>query len=290
MDGRRLGKWCVFGCLIAVAVGCNRSAQQGPWGQPPKDALPVTGVPMPSNAKSMWGGGSSAPNIPVEVAPEVSKKPASADARVAFANVQLDAAFDEKTAPGSREALLDTARQGYQKALKQEPKNKAALLGMAQFYARVGEREKAIEAYKKYLTIYPNDAAVAHEVAITYARWKDFPSAVTWCEHSLKLDPENRTTKKTMGFCLARAGRWDEAFAVLCQIMPEAQARHNLAGLLDHMGHTDASRIQLQLAMQADPTFAPARDFLTELNNPSPPTDPNAANPVHAAGGVPPGQ
>ncbi len=74
--------------------------------------------------------------------------------------------------------------------------------------------------------------------------------------------------KKSKGFCLARAGKWDEAFATLCQIMPEAQARHNLAGLLDHMGHPDASKQQLQLAVQADPGYAPARDFLTEMTNP----------------------
>ncbi|MCI0704031.1 MAG: tetratricopeptide repeat protein, partial [Planctomycetia bacterium] len=281
MDGRRFRKWCVFGCLVVAATGCNRNSQQGPLGQMPQDTLPVTGVPMQNHSKSLWNS-SKQPNVtvPIEMAPEVSKKPPSAETLVALADTQLEAAFDERTVPGSREALLDKARLGYQKALKLEPKNKVALLGIARFYAKAGEREKAIEAYKKYLTKFPKDADVAHEVAIMYARWKDFAGAVSWCEHALKLDPENRAVKKTLGFCLARAGKWEEGFVVLCQIMPEAQARHNLAGLLDHMGHHDASKMQLQLAVKADPNYAPARDFLAELDNPQPVTDPNPVRPA----------
>ncbi len=275
MDGRYCFKWFALCCVLAGAVGCRNTSQPpSPFGQMPNTNTPSG--PMAS-VKSMWTGtGSNThPTVPVEVAPDVSKKPASADAIVAISDVRLDAAFDEKTAPGSKEAMLDLAREGYQKALKQEPKNKNALLGIARFYAKIGEKEKAIEAYKKYLTAYPSDANAALEIAIAHARWKDWAGACAWSEFALKIDPENRNVKKTLGFCQARAGKWDEAFATLCQIMPEAQARHNLAGLLDHMGHADASKQQLQLAVKADPNFAPARDFLAELDQPRALADPN---------------
>ena len=210
--------------------------------------------------------------MPVELVRRPSKKPASADTLAAIANTQVEAAFDEKTAAGSKEGLLDLARKGYQKALKQDPKCKTALLGLAGLYARMGDRDKAVEMYKKYLTLYPKDADVAHEVALAHARWKDWNGAVAWCEYALKIDPENRAVKKTLGFSLAFAGQWDDGFAVLCQIMPEAQVRHNLAGLLDQMGHPDAAKVQLQLAVKADPNYAPAQGFLAELDQPH---DPN---------------
>ena len=265
----------MLGCLLAAALGCNRNAKQqnliGPMPDSPA-AQQMVNMPANGSSRSFWGGNSNnTPSIPVEVATD-SKKPASPEALAAIAAVRLDAAFDEKTVPGSKEGLLDLARAGYQKALQQDPKNKAALRGMAQFYARLGDREKSLEMYKKYLTLYPKDAEVAHEVATAHARWKDWTGAVAWCEFALKIDPENRTVKKTLGFCLARAGKWDEAFAALCQIMPEAQARHNLAGLLDHMGHAEASKVQLQLAVKADPNYAPAVGFLAELDLPR---DPN---------------
>lgn len=274
MDGRMFRKWCVLGCLAATAVTGCKSKQQSNLIGPMPDTGSSQMVNMPlTKSKSLFGS-NNGPSMPVEVAPAEanSKKPPSAATHVAIADTRLEAAFDDRTEPGSKERLLDQARAGYQKALQQEPKSKDAIRGMARYYARVGDRDKTVEMYKKYLTLYP-EAAVAQEVAVAHARWKDMNGAVAWCEYALKIDPENRDAKKTMGFCLARAGKWDEAFTVLCQVMPEERARHNLAGLLDHMGHAEASKAQLQLSLKANPNFAPAAGFLAELEQPR---DPNA--------------
>src|SRR5258707_775714 len=114
MDGRFFRKWCVFGCLLAAGAGCKSKQQSliGPTGGEPTKLvnMPIGG----NNSRSLWGG-SHGPTMPVEVEPEVSKKPASAASLVAIADVQLDAAFDERTASGSKEGLLDSARNYYQK-------------------------------------------------------------------------------------------------------------------------------------------------------------------------------
>ncbi|HUR54328.1 MAG TPA: tetratricopeptide repeat protein, partial [Gemmataceae bacterium] len=178
----------------------------------------------------------------------------------------------------------------YQQALQADPKNKGALLGMARLYARIGEQERADEVYRKYLSLYPKDHAVVHEVAVVHGRWKDWAGAAAWCEAALKIDSENRDYRKTLGFCQARAGNWDGAFTTLSQLMPEAKARMNLAGMLDHMGQTDACKQQLQLAIQADPTFVAAREMLAELEQGGtlPPTTAEEANPIRQTGGSQP--
>lgn len=258
MDGRTFRRALLLGCFLAAGLGCNRQSKHAsPFGQMPDTGTKMVQMPL--------GGNSGGATMPVELVPPVTNKPASAETLVAIADVRLDAAFDEKTLPGSKEGLLDMARTGYQKALQQEPKSKAALLGNARYYSKLNEREKSVEMYKKYLALYPKDAEVAHECAVMHARWKDHAGATAWCEYGLRIDPENRSIKKTMGFCYALSGKWDDAFATLCQIMPEAQARHNLAGLLDHLGQPDASKLQLQLALKADPNFTPAAGFLNEL-------------------------
>jgi tetratricopeptide (TPR) repeat protein len=260
---------------MAAVLGCNRTPKQSPFGQMPD----TNGTQMLKMPSGKLFGNSTPPPVPVELAlPDAnSKKPLSAETLVTVADTQLDVALDEKKPCPDKEAMLDRARSGYQKALKMDPKGKAALRGMAQFYARTGDREKALEMYKKCLTLHP-DADLAHEVALTHARWKDLNGAVSWCEYALKIDPENRSVKKDLGFCLALVGKWDEAFHVLCQIMSEAQARTNLAGLLDQVGHHDACKIQLQLAVKADPNYAPAAEFLAELEQPLNP------NPIRQAG------
>jgi tetratricopeptide (TPR) repeat protein len=182
-----------------------------------------------------------------------------------LAQVQLDAAFAEETSPASRELLLDQARQGFQKALQQDPRNPTALLGLAHYHARLGERHKALEIFQRYLRYYPQDNQARYQLALVHAQWKDWEGAVRWCDEALRLDPESRSIRKTKGFCLARAGRYDEALATFLEIMPESLARYHLARVLEHMGHVDASRQQLQLALQADPNCEQARQFLTEL-------------------------
>ena len=281
MDGRLFRKWFLCGCLLAAAVGCNHKAkQQTLIGPMDADAAKYVNMPVPGPSKSFsfWGR-SHTPTVPVEVAPEVSKKAASASAIAALADVQVQAAFDSHTAPGSKEPLLDSARKRYQKALQQEPKNKPALLGMARYYAQLNERQQSVEWYKKYLTYYPTDANTAHEVAIAHARWKDWRGAVDWCRFTLQIDPENRDVKKTLGFCEAWLGDWDAALNTLCQIMDEAKARHNLAGLLRHMGYTDACKQQEELALRADPNYAPSAAILAELNQAD---NPNAIQTVGA--------
>lgn len=266
MDGRRLRKWwLISGCLFAGAMGCSRNHVQTPLGAP-DIAQPVSGISMTMPKKSFWGGSTPQQPVAVEMAEPSRKGPAKPDTHAVLANVQLEAAFDEKTAPSSREGLLDSARAGYQKALQQDPKNKVALLGLAKYYSRLGEREKTIEMYKKYLTAYPKDKEVAHEVAMAHAQWKDWAGAVAWCEFALKLDPENLTFRKTMAFCLARAGKWEEGFNVMCQVIPEAQARYLMARVLEHQNQPEACKTQLELAIKADPNFADAKEFLAELD------------------------
>jgi tetratricopeptide (TPR) repeat protein len=275
MAGRWIRKCSLTGCLVVGAIGCNRNSVQQ------VDAQPISGVAMTSsNSKNWWSG--STPQPAAEVVVEAPRKgPAKPETEVAFADVRMEAAFDEKTPEPNRAAFLDLARHGYQKALQQDPKNKAALLGLARYYSRINERERTLETYQKYLAIYPTDREVMHEVAVVFARWKDWGNSVAWCEKALKLDPENLTFRKTMAFCLARGGRWEDAFTVLLTLMPEAQARYNIARVLEHQNFPDATRQQLQLALKADPNHAEARDFLTELDQGTRPggaaeVDPNA--------------
>ncbi|MBN9522185.1 tetratricopeptide repeat protein [bacterium] len=290
MDGRRL-RWLVVGGLILGGVGCTRNTN------PPGFAPPTP----PQQSKSLFGGGqqvAAAPTpgmgptgggIPVEAAPprRPGQKGLLPDTETEFANTHVQVALGDPPPP-NKDEMLDMARHRYQRALKQDPKHKGALLGTARMYVKTGEREKAAEAFKKYVDVHPKDAAVHHEAAMACARFQDWTGATRWCEAALQLDPENRAYRKTLGFCQARAGRWDEAFTTMCRVMPEAQARYNMAAVLLHTNNPDACRAQLQLALQADPQHAAARDFIAELDE-THPTNPAAApNPIQTVGGTAP--
>jgi tetratricopeptide (TPR) repeat protein len=267
MDGRKARLVLLPACLFLGALGCSRKEVRTPFDQTfPSGTQPITGVPMTTAKKPFWGG-SNKPATPVQVATEPRKKgPPETDTIVAFADVQLEAALDEKTPPANRESLLDSARRGYQKALQQDPKSHRGLLGLARYYSRIGDTAKAVEMYKQYLTLYPTDKDVAHEVAMAHAKWKDWAGAVAWCQFTLKIDPENLAVRKTMAFCLARDNKWEKGFEVMLEVMPEAQARYLIARVLEHQNQPEKARLQVQMALNADPNFADAREFLMELD------------------------
>jgi tetratricopeptide (TPR) repeat protein len=288
MDGRRLS-WLVVGGLVAGA-GCTRNTN-------PPGFVPPS--PPPQASKSMFGGssppvasvpgmGPSGNGIPIEAAAPPRKsgqKGLLPDTETEFANTHVQVALGEPVPP-NKDEMLDMARTRYHRALKQDPKHKGALLGLARMYVQTGERDKAAEAFKKYVEVHPKDAAVFHEAGMACARFQDWAGAVAWCEAALRLDPENRAYRKTIGFCLARAGRWEDAYGAMSQVMPEAQARYNMARVLEHMNQPAASRAQVELALRADPQHAGSREFLAELDQGYPAAAPAAANPIQTVGGT----
>jgi tetratricopeptide (TPR) repeat protein len=274
MDGRRFRRWCLYGGLVLGAAGCHRDSYHDNFGMPKPGqtvgAITPKGGPVGNSMLASSGpavGQGPAAGAPVEMAPP--KRPPgkglSPNGEVALADVHVAAAFGDPP-PTNRDQLLDMARMRYQKALKEDPKNKDAMLGMARLYARLGDRDKALEMYKKCMSTYPKDHAVPHELALKYGQWNDWAGAASWCEAALKIDPENRTYRKTLGFCLARAGRWDDAYNTLRQVMPEAQTRYNLARVMEHLNFPEQSRQWTMLALQADPNYADAQDFLADLD------------------------
>lgn len=275
MDGRRFRRWWLLGGAV-VAVGCTRSTY--PTGAPTQMPAPgqAAGAVPAAGTAPLPGMTAPSPGLAAELPPAKPRKPGQGlrpETEVSLAQTHIQVALADPPPP-NRDELLDMARVRFGRALKQEPKNKSALLGVARMYARLGDREKALEAYKKYRKAHPKDADGVHDLAVAQARWGDWAAAVAGYEAALKLDPENRTYRKELGFCLARAGRVEEAVAALCQVMPEAQARYGVARALDDMQALDASREQLYLALRADPGYAPAREALADVGPPAAEAEP----------------
>jgi hypothetical protein len=119
-----------------------------------------------------------------------------------------------------------------------------------------------------------------------YARGKEWPAALESFGQAVQLDPDNKQYQKTYGFALARAGRSEEAYAALAHCMGEAEAHTNVARMLKHLQQRDACQWHLQLALRANPGYAPARDLLAELNGPPPVAAAQPARPEEPAGAV----
>ena len=176
------------------------------------------------------------------------------------------AANESERPQAERDGLRHQARQSYEKAIKVDPKYAPAYVALGESYMATGDRDLAQGYFKKATEIAPTDVSLWTELGAAQARCKDWPAAIASMTKATQLDPGNKSLEKNLGFTLARAGRYEEALNTLAKIMPEAEARYNVARMMQHNQQTDAADVQLQLSLKADPAFEPARALLAEHN------------------------
>jgi tetratricopeptide (TPR) repeat protein len=266
--GRRRNRWVAIGFLVAAATGCNRNATL-----PDQTNTPVPGDESKSfpEASKYFGQKPANPTAPPpeKVVVKTKRKPGEPlkpQTEIMLAETEIESAYAEGRNSVERDQLLDSARQRYQRALKSEPKNVDALLGLARLYTKTGDKDRAIETYRTAQKAFPKDHGLPHRMAGTQATFGDWDGAVESCRLALTMDPENRTYQKTLGFCLANAGKWDESFEIMARLMPEPEARYFIGRILYDQDKPAEARQQMEAAVRADPRYAVARQFLTDLD------------------------
>jgi tetratricopeptide (TPR) repeat protein len=287
MDGRRI-RTLIYSALAVgglTATGCRTA----------KQPLPAATLPVPGQHHSGFlGMGRSSPKFgpppeQVTVAKPL-RKPGTGmkvETEVIWADTQVESALLDGQPDDVRNKLLDDARGKYQRALAADPKNKAALVGLGRLYAKAGDRERSVQTYTQALHLDPKDHETAMKLAQAQAQFTDWGGACQSCEYALALDPENRGYRKTYGFCLANAEKWEDAFTALMHknVMSEADARYFLGRVLFDKDRLPDGHAQLELALKADPTHAEARAVLDEMANPDPNPVTADPNPIRTTGG-----
>ncbi|TMG74218.1 MAG: tetratricopeptide repeat protein [Betaproteobacteria bacterium] len=132
-----------------------------------------------------------------------------------------------------------TARNEYQQALREEPGNRDALLGLAALEIRGGRYETAEALYLRVLQADPRDPqAQAALIALRSGR-SDALASESRVKSLLAADPGAHALNFTLGNQLASQNRWAEAqqeyFRAYTAEPDNADFAYNLAVSLDHL-------------------------------------------------------
>jgi Tfp pilus assembly protein PilF len=184
---------------------------------------------------------------------------------VAYANLKEQSAAEPGVSETDRERLRESARQAYLRALELDAKFIPANLGLANWYDTVGNHAKALATYQQVTKVAPKEKAVWYQLAMCHARHKDWDAAVENLRKASELDPDDRQCAKTLGLILARAGRTEESLACLEKIVGKAEAHCTVARMFHHMQEDEASKLQLQLALEINPNLTTALELRDEL-------------------------
>jgi Tfp pilus assembly protein PilF len=279
------GLWASVVAMAGMSIGCqstekttqqkfsDRFAETHPkpsmWDRMTGRDNPTTTTTAIRNPQSDFSAMKpSKPGTPIKVETEVE-----------LADTMFASAIDPTATGTDRDRRLDQARLQFTHVLERDPRNGKALLGLARIYGELGDKDRASKYLAQYFEVNPRDHKTAYDLAMQYGKKHDFSAASAGCEYALSMDPENREYRKAFGFFTALSGNVDQSLGILTQnrTMSEAEARFNIAGLLEQTNQVDAARQQLRLSLQADPLFEPAKALLNDI-------DQNSQNPVVPAG------
>ncbi len=242
----------------AVAGGQPAGAGQAPSASGASQSIPglpggaaaATPAGAPGSSAPAQAGAQSASSPPqaapsaLRTAPQVSpaQQPRSAPERpeLAFSlpvprvHPKVEAGYSAYLAGNFAES-----RSEYQQALREDPANRDALLGLAALDVRGGSLEAAEGTYLRLLQADPRDAhAQAGLIALRSGRMDPLASE-SRVKSLLAADPSAHVLNFTLGNQLAQQGRWSEAqqhyFKAFAAEPENADFAYNLAVSMDHM-------------------------------------------------------
>jgi tetratricopeptide (TPR) repeat protein len=194
----------------------------------------------------------AAPRAPLAVAPvEPPRKPAavgqlpprnSPAPQTSVETPRTPPSVNPKVASGYTAYLagdLEAARADYEQAVKDDPANRDAQLGLAALDVRSGRLEAAEAAYMRLLQADPRDAdAQAALIALRSGR-VDPLAAESRLKSMLAVDPKAHALNFALGNQFAQQGRWAEAqtqyFKAFAAEPTNPDFAYNLAVSLDHL-------------------------------------------------------
>ncbi|MFM7151250.1 MAG: tetratricopeptide repeat protein, partial [Gemmataceae bacterium] len=139
----------------------------------------------------------------------------------------------------------------------------------------------------KALELAPREAGLWYEIGLVQSRRQNYDNSLGSLRKAVELAPDNRMFQTTVGFTLARAGKVDEAIAVLSDVLGEARAYFDLARLMRHMGQADRARELAQAAQARDPKLPGLQEFLAGKSSSEQPADPSQPSRVEPVKVVP---
>lgn len=255
----------LVGGVLAASVGCAGLPKQ-----PMADAVPMTGhTPTAQVPPQIVQAAANAPapaHAPLAAAPQSTKPHQLKPSTILTMGALKEQAAEDKNKPATEtEQFRYQARMDYLKVIQLAPKSPAGYLALARSYTATDEREKALATFRRATTAIPTDAMLWYEQGTALARWKDWPAAIDSFKKAVELNPDSKVYGRTLGLTLARAGRYEEAYHALGQVSGEAEARTYIAKMLKHTQRPNECRQQLELALKANPDYAPARELLAEM-------------------------
>lgn len=229
-------------------------------------AAPRAATAAPANRRS------DTPAARVPAASQASSQASNQTATLSRISSMLASAYASFQAGN-----MAAAESAYRDAVKVDPGQRDAWLGMAVVAHATGHRADAIEAYKQVLRLDPQNGTALSGLG-SLERSRDEPAQESRLRGLLAESPQSAELNHALGLVMAGESRWSEAqplfFKAHALSPQEPQFAFNLAVALDRLRKPDLARqyyrdaLALAEGRRAGFDVAAARARLNALANP----------------------
>lgn len=115
------------------------------------------------------------------------------------------------------------------RAIQQYPKFVPAYCELAELRVRQRRVGEAVDILKRGLAHWPNDPVLLNNLGMCMMLKSEFADAMDLFRDACKTEPQNARYRSNMAAALGMMGRYDESLALYLQVVPPAEAHHNLA-------------------------------------------------------------
>lgn len=226
-------------------------------------AIPLSASPMPAAAPVLPPVFATPPASTATAATTIGETPRRASAaEQPGARVPIRLTRERPTADGALQSgymkleagQLDGARTDYEKALRDDPNNVDALLGLAAIAQRQGRFSDAERYQQRALDADPRNPA-AQAAALSGGAAGDAAANESRLKSALSAQPESGPLNFALGNLHARQSRWPEAqqayFDAVASEPDNPDYLYNLAVALDHLRQPKLAAQHYRLAEDA---------------------------------------
>jgi predicted Zn-dependent protease len=200
---------------------------------------------------------SAGPKILAELETRLVKQPADP-----ILLTQLAAFFE-------RDGAVEKARNAYQKALKENPKNVRVMVKLARLYSeRLHDSGKALELAKNARNLAPEDASISSTLGHLAYEAGDYKWALSLLQESSRKLPDQPNVLYDLAFAYYSIGRVSEAEAAMKSALQtnagfaQAEAANRfltMTALCSNPEEAQRASSQVQEILRAEPAYLPAQ-------------------------------
>lgn len=145
------------------------------------------------------------------------------------------------------------ATECFRNAIKQNKKAPEPYIGLVKMYMQMQNPDEALAILEQAMKTCKKSPELLNELAVVQMARNEPQLALKAIEQALELAPDSPLYTENYASMLAAAGDYSKSLTYFSKLMTPSDARYRIAGIAYSKGDLEQSRMQLELALQANP-------------------------------------